>query len=127
MPRLPKTDLPSRDTLKLLYLPTIPVLERGIWLTMSSVIDLSPPFPIPTESREDLVDVVAELSDVSDVDDDFDEDDFDDEFDDDFEEEIEDEYESENDEFPDDPFGNNPGFGTDEDEEEAVPADTDDD
>ena len=86
---------------------------------MSSVIEISPPFPIPSEPRKQFV---AELSDVSDVDDEFDEDDFDDEFDDDFEEEIEDEYESENDEFPDDPFGTNPGFGTEEDN----PADPDD-
>ena len=90
---------------------------------MSSVIEISPPFPIPNEARENLAEVVSELSDVSDVDDEFDEDDFDDEFDDDFEEEIEDEYDSENDEFPEDPFGTNPGFGTDD---EDVPADSGD-
>lgn len=82
---------------------------------MSSVIEI-PPFPIPSESRENLAGVTSELSDVSDVDDEFDEDDFDDEFDDDFEEEIEDEYESENDEFPEDPFGTNPGFGNESDD-----------
>jgi hypothetical protein len=90
---------------------------------MSPVIELSPPFPIPAETRENLAVVVSELSDVSDVDDEYDEDDFDDEFDDDFEEEIEDEYESENDEFPEDPFGTKPGFGQDSDD---APAESDD-
>ncbi|MDP6556202.1 MAG: hypothetical protein QGG71_16150 [Pirellulaceae bacterium] len=90
---------------------------------MSSVIEISPPpFPIPSESRGHLADVISELSDISDVDDEFDEDDFDDEFDDDFEEEIEDEYDLENDEFPDDTFGPKPRFG----EDEGTPADSDD-
>ena len=91
---------------------------------MSSVIEISPPFPLPSESRENPAGIVAELSDVSDVDDEFDEDDFHDEFDDDFEEEIEDEYESENEEFPDDPFGTNPSFG-DEDDDDDLPENTD--
>jgi hypothetical protein len=89
---------------------------------MSSVIEIPQPFPIPPESRETQADVISELSDVSDVDDDFDEDDFDDEFDDDFEEEIEDEYDSEDDEIQDDSFGTNPQFGEDED----TPADSHD-
>ena len=89
---------------------------------MSSVIAIPPPCPIPSESREIQADVVLELSDVSDVDDDFDEDDFDDEFDDDFEEEIEDEYDLENDEVADDTFGTKPQFGEDED----TPADSHD-
>ncbi len=88
---------------------------------MSSVIEIPPPFPNPSESRE-IHDVVFELSDVSDVDDDFDEDDFDDEFDDDFEEEIEDEYDLEDDELPDDSFRTKPRFGEDED----APTDSDD-
>jgi len=82
---------------------------------MSSVIEVSPPYPIPSESRGYPVDLISGLSDVSDVDDEFDEDDFDDEFDDDFEEEIEDEYDLENDEIPDDSFRTNPRFGEDED------------
>ncbi len=82
---------------------------------MSPGIEFSPLQALADSQEIIPVDVVGELSDVSDVDDDFDEDDFDDEFDDDFEEEIEDEYEAENDEFPDDPFGNSPGFGQDED------------
>ena len=86
---------------------------------MSPVIEFSP-LQFPAEPQEILPVVVSELSDVSDVDDDFDEDDFDDEFDDDFEEEIEDEYEAENDEFPDDPFGTSPGFGQDEDVSEEA-------
>ena len=94
---------------------------------MSSVTEILPPIPIPSESRKYLSGIVSELSDVSDVDDDFDEDDFDDEFDDDFEEEIEDEYEAENDEFPDDTFGAKPGFGADEDDAENAPAGSDDD
>jgi hypothetical protein len=86
---------------------------------MSPVIELSPPFPIPAEPSGNLAVVVSELSDVSDVEDEFDEDDFDDEFDDDFEEEIEDEYDSENDEFPSAPFDTNPGFGQDADDAPA--------
>ena len=109
----------------MLYLPTVPVLNKGSWLTMSSVIEIPPSFSIPPESRENPTEVAAELSDVSDVDDEFDEDDFDDEFDDDFEEEIEDEYDSENDEFPSDPFGTNPGFGGNDDDEDA-PVESDD-
>lgn len=101
-------------------------LEQRSQFTMSAVIELSPPYPIPAEPREKLAAVASELSDVSDVDDEFDEDDFDDEFDDDFEEEIEDEYESENDEFPGDPFGANPGFGQDEDEDD-LPEEPDED
>jgi len=89
---------------------------------MSSVIEIPPPFPIPSELPGIQADVILELSDVSDADDDFDEDDFDDEFDDDFEEEIEDEYDLENDEIPDDSFGTNPQFGEDED----TPADSHD-
>ena len=89
---------------------------------MSSVIEISPPCPIPPESQGYPADLILELSDVSDVDDDFDEDDFDDEFDDDFEEEIEDEYDLENDEIADDAFGTNPKFGEDED----TPADSKD-
>ncbi len=89
---------------------------------MSSVIEVSPPYPIASESRGYPVDLISELSDVSDVDDEFDEDDFDDEFDDDFEEEIEDEYDLENDEIPDEAFRTNPQFGEDED----TPADSHD-
>ena len=89
---------------------------------MSSVIEIPPPLPIPSELRGIQAEVISELSDVSDVNDDFDEDDFDDEFDDDFEEEIEDEYDLESDEVPEDSFGTKPQFGEDED----TPADSHD-
>jgi len=82
---------------------------------MSSVIETPPSFPISPETGGNQADVMSELSDVSDVEDDFDEDDFDDEFDDDFEEEIEDEYDLENDEIADDTFGTKPQRDDDED------------